>query len=355
MRLGLRGFLLNFLVVLIGLVVALGVIEIGFRFFKPQKHFAAIVNTWDREVGTKHKPGARGFVSCEAYKIDLIINSKGLRDREFTYAKPEATRRILCLGGSFTAGYGVDAEETYPKVLERLLNGDEDDGVDWEVLNAGVGSTGTAHQLAFFTTEGYKYNPDIVMLCFSQTTDYWDSIRSGLYTIEDGKPVKHDAPLTRSRTLQRMVRWIPGYNTVFARSHFLNFVKSRVARHHFRELGERIVLPADKADIEAREDELVRCLLIALRDAVAAQDGQLVMTGIPFPDTWEWLPETLELIAFMQANGVPFIDIAPALRNGAGHGLRIHLDGDRHWTVTGHRIAGQALYDYLVACKIDTL
>jgi hypothetical protein len=348
MHSSLRRSLINVAVIVVALIAALVAVEIGLRLFRPQKHFAAIVNVWDREMGTRHRPGARGFVSCEAYEIDLIINSKGLRDREFAYAKPEATRRVLCLGGSFTAGYGVRAEETYPKVLERLLNSDQDGSVTWEVLNGGVGSTGTSHHLAFFKTEGYKYNPDIVMLSFSQTTDYWDSMTSGLYTVEEGKLVKHDAPRTRSRIVQQVVRWIPFYNTLFARSHLLNFVKGRVARYHFRDLAERIELPEKEAEIEAVEHELIRHLLIALRDAVAEQGGRLVMTGIPYPETWEWYPETIELIAYMETEGVPFIDLAPALRSGAERGLGIHIPGDRHWTATGHELAGRALYDNLV-------
>jgi acyl-CoA thioesterase I len=46
-------------------------------------------------------------------------------------AKP----RIVCLGDSLTAGYGLSAEEAYPAQLAARLR---DAGLDYEVVNAGV-------------------------------------------------------------------------------------------------------------------------------------------------------------------------------------------------------------------------
>ncbi len=342
----LRKGIINVVLVIVTIAVTLVVAEIGFRLFRPQRHFAVTVNTWDRVTGTRHIPNAKGFVVTTVYEMDLIINSKGLRDREFAYAKPENTKRVLCLGGSFTCGYGVQAKETFAKVLEHLLNSDGDESVGWEVLNAGVGSTGTAHQLAYFKTEGYKYDPDYVLLCFSQQTDYWDNIKSGLYTLEGDRLIKHDAPHTRARRIQKYTNWIPGYNSLFARSHLLNFVKKRIAKHHYRDLARRIVLPDGESSVEEVEEELTRALLMALRDACADIDCRLVMTAIPYPDTWTWYDETVALLAFTQAQGIPFIDLVPAFSREADRGVQIDYPGDRHWTVDGHRLAGQVLYDF---------
>jgi lysophospholipase L1-like esterase len=350
----LRSVLVGLAVMIVAVVVTLGFVEVGIRLFWPRKHFAATVNTWDGVVGTRHIPGARGFVKCEAYEMDLIINSRGLRDREFPYEKPAGTRRILCLGGSFTAGYGVQAERTFPKVLEYLLNSDSDESVTWEVLNAGVGSTGTAHQLAFFNTEGFKYSPDIVLLCFSQQTDHWDNARSGLYSIEDGRLVKHDAPKTRARIIQRIATYIPLYNTFFARSHLLNLIKSRVARHHYRDLARRIAVPGDAAEVGDAEDDLTRRLLVSLRDAAVACGGRMMMIAIPLPDSWDYFDETVELVRYMQSNGVAFVDASPALRSGCERGVRVHYPGDLHWTEAGHRLVAESIYQYLAGAADST-
>ena len=56
------------------------------------------------------------------FKVQVKINSKGLRDNEYPYEKPDDTYRILMLGDSFTFGYGVNIEDTMAKVLEENLN-----------------------------------------------------------------------------------------------------------------------------------------------------------------------------------------------------------------------------------------
>lgn len=46
-----------------------------------------------------------------------------------------AMQRILCLGDSLTAGYGLDPEQAYPSLLQTML---EEKGLQVTVVNAGV-------------------------------------------------------------------------------------------------------------------------------------------------------------------------------------------------------------------------
>lgn len=71
--------------------------------------------------------------------VPVMINAEGLRDYEYDYQRPAGVTRILALGDSVTFGWGVKLEDTYPKVLERLLNGGESRD-RYEVLNCGVGN-----------------------------------------------------------------------------------------------------------------------------------------------------------------------------------------------------------------------
>ncbi len=348
MRAPLTKILTNILIALVSITVVLAIAEITFRMFRPQDYLAATVNTWDRETGTRQIPNAKGFVTCGEYHMDLLINSKGLRDREFPYEKPRGTTRILILGDSFACGYGVQAEETLAKVLEQLLNGDEDERTNWEVLNAGIGSTGTAHQLAFFKTEGYKYQPDYVVLCFCQSNDFWDNITSGLYKLRDGNLVKQDAPLTGSRKIQRYVGWIPGYNTIFARSHLLNFIKFRVSRYHYRDLAGRIQLASTQPSVEQAEEELTQALILSLRDACVDVGCELVLTVVPSHIKCSFDNETARLVESMVASGIRFVDFRPAFRRAIQEGTEVTYTCDGHWTDDGHRLAAQVLHSFFL-------
>src|SRR5262249_24998751 len=82
-----------------------------------------------------NEPGAVYRHQSADVSIWFRINSKGLRaDREYSYEKPAGVKRIVCLGDSFTAGYEVDVEDCFTRVLERELTAR---GRKVEVLNAG--------------------------------------------------------------------------------------------------------------------------------------------------------------------------------------------------------------------------
>lgn len=94
---------------------------------------------WDPALGYTLRPGSFRFVSTE-FDTLYRVNSAGLRDDEASLDGPE----VIVLGDSFAMGWGVDQEEAFPQVLERLLGR--------RVLNAAVSSYGTARELRLLGT-----------------------------------------------------------------------------------------------------------------------------------------------------------------------------------------------------------
>lgn len=342
-----KNVLMGLGIALASLVLTAGVLECVLRVARPMKYQAVSVNTWDPEVGTRQVPNARGFVRCPEYDIDVVVNSKGLRDREFPYAKPKGTRRILCLGDSFMCGYGVSAEETLAKVLERRLDswGDE---TAWEVLNGGVGSTGTAHQLAYFLHDGWRYEPDLVVLGFFRANDFSDNLFSGLYTLNGGELTKHSAPRTGARKIQAVTRWIPGYATLFARSHLLNVIKRRVSRFHYERLESRATKPEGSDDLFPEMRALTYELLLQLHAECQDRACTLVVLVIPAHEATEASPDpkVADLLLFLSEKGIPHLDLTPVFNSPEGLvSLTYPLDG--HWNAEGHRCAAGLLCDFL--------
>ena len=89
---------------------------------------------WDPELGYTLRPGKFTFSNTE-YMTTYRVNQLGLRDDELSLARPE----IVVLGDSFAMGWGVEQDEAFPQVLERLLGR--------QVLNAAVSSYGTVREL----------------------------------------------------------------------------------------------------------------------------------------------------------------------------------------------------------------
>lgn len=96
--------------------------------------------------------------------IEYKINSKGMRDYEFPYEKPQDTYRVVVLGDSVTFGYNIHMDDSYPKQLERLLN--ENNKEKYEVINLGVGAYNTWQEFQLLKNEGLKYNPDLIIFGF---------------------------------------------------------------------------------------------------------------------------------------------------------------------------------------------
>ena len=108
----------------------------------------------------------------------LSVNSRGLRDREYDLKK-KADLRILALGDSFTFGEGVEAEDTYVKVLEEILKSKYPDK-KIEVINTGVPGYGNDQELQFLKKEGKNYKPDLVFVGFYVGNDFLDNEIGGI-------------------------------------------------------------------------------------------------------------------------------------------------------------------------------
>ena len=150
-----KNILLLFIVLLVGFVV----LEIIVRVFWNEPGYAYPPELFipDNNTGYKYAPNFVGsFVSTSYGNVPIVINSKGLRDREYTYEKPKGVTRIVALGDSVSFGAGVPMEKTYWWLYE------ENSSI--EVVNGGVNGYEFDQEVAWYKKEGYKYDPDVVVV-----------------------------------------------------------------------------------------------------------------------------------------------------------------------------------------------
>ena len=103
-------------------------------------------------------------------------NDDGFReDKNYALVKDKDTYRIFVLGDSVSFGLGVNADETFPKILEKKLNQNSESlgYKKFEVINASV----PAYHLLFYRNIYYrkvrKYHPDFLIIgyCFNDAQD----------------------------------------------------------------------------------------------------------------------------------------------------------------------------------------
>ncbi len=233
-------------------VLVLLVAEVGLRVFAPGQHVPQ--REYDEQLGWRGRPELDCQLREKSFTISISQNSSGFRDRERTRDKRPGSMRILCLGDSFTWGWGVEEPAIYTRVLERALEGGD---TQIEVANAGVGGYSTDQLLIYLREEALEYSPDLVLYQAARNDirGNMTTTAEGLYSkprfvlSDDGVLVAKNCPVPPLSSLGR-VKYV-----VSRKSRFAYFVKHRMhlGRHGVRRPGagaaaERVPIVSDRAD-----------------------------------------------------------------------------------------------------------
>ncbi len=161
-------FIGRLLLISVGLLAPFLALELGVRLVGLAPPPQPNPSIWEPHplFGWWHVPYSGGTFHSDynEFTAKVQINARRLRDREIGYDNPNKTLRVLSLADSFGEALQVNLEDTYHKQLEGLLT--ESLGRPVEVINAGVGGWGTDQEAIFYLAEGFRYQPDIVLLSF---------------------------------------------------------------------------------------------------------------------------------------------------------------------------------------------
>ncbi len=97
----------------------------------------------------------------------VSINSLGFRDKERNKTKPEGIFRIVILGGSNTYGALVSDNDTYPAIMQKIL--DDNFPNKFEVWNAGLSAYVMSQKVAYADYIIEEFNPDLLIFQVGNT------------------------------------------------------------------------------------------------------------------------------------------------------------------------------------------
>ena len=92
------------------------------------------------------------------------LNRFGFREADFPIDRPAGETRILCLGDSITFGYGLPAEDAWPKILERNLQEFSRERIF--CINAAGNAATTHEELALYDKRARGFGASTVVLGF---------------------------------------------------------------------------------------------------------------------------------------------------------------------------------------------
>jgi lysophospholipase L1-like esterase len=265
----------------------------------------------NRELPFSHRPNRGG----RFYGVDIRTNSLGMRDPERPIAKPAGCRRILFLGDSYTLGWGVPEEATFSRQLEQML---AKAGSASQVFNLGVGNYNSAMEVALLKQQGLKLDPDLIVL---------------LYYINDVEPTPE---------LGSMSYWM--------QKHFylLGFIRTKVRQLALMGKGgdwlENYYRKLYAADAPGFKQN--RQALLELAELCRSRNIRLLMVNIPDLrrlDNYPFQYATTFIRDVAAANGVPFLDLLPALAGNSGKSLWVS-DADSHSNARANGLAAAAIF-----------
>jgi hypothetical protein len=297
------------------------------------------VNRPDVHVPDQYGPG-----------VSLTTNARGFRGRDEIDAEVPAGRvRVVCSGDSFTLGYGVADEDTWPAQLGRL------DG-RIETANLGQGGYGLDQAYLWYLRDGPTIEHQIHVVAFI-TDDFTRMLRtvSTGYAkpklgLRDGELEVVNTPLRESSRAR--ILWAQN-------AHLLT--KLRTVALLQRVLGRGGAAPEDVPSTETLGPLVLR-LFEDLAERHAADGRALLCVHLPTARDFGGSRGTDEWRTFLAgelgARGIALLDlVAPfrALPYEEASGLFQGSDGTcdlknaGHYSARGNRFAAEGIYGALAA------
>ena len=125
-------------------------------------------------MGRSYCPDTKGYLKENKVKMHIEVNADGLLGKAYPVNRVLGKYRIALLGDSFTSGEAVDPESKFSGVWVKNLSNKIPTGV--EVINFGIGGTGTWQQLQMFHIKVRKYKPDLTVVAFCWCNDIGNNI-----------------------------------------------------------------------------------------------------------------------------------------------------------------------------------
>jgi hypothetical protein len=344
-----KDIIFRFIAIGLGFAFALTIVEVGIRIIKPQM-IGPIQYAFDPELGEIPVPNQHGHrIFPGVYDYTYNNNSLGFRgNREYNYGK-HSNFRILLLGDSFTYGIGVNDDQTFAYHITEHIG---DSLGSLEVINAGNAGKGTDYQLKLFQTLGYKFYPNLTILCFFSNNFYRNKRSQYYYIIKNGE--LYPKSLASSFGLKKSIFMkMPLYNWVISWSHTANLIKRSLLLYltSISKVSELIVNYDNKIDNFADKDniEITKIIIRKLNDVINKSGSRFMLVYIPnkyqiyYYRTKQMLSDDEKaIIGISNELCIHYLSLTKALSESQYNVDKLYLK-EGHFTSIAHMIAAQII------------
>ena len=316
----------------------------------------------DPRVGNLPEPNSSGTIWTRDFKIDHRIDAHGFRNSE-----PWPDRAdIAVIGDSLVFGYGVEAGQAWPEILEDRLPGHT-------VVNLGLIGSGSQQHRRIYETFAKNLQPKLLVIAMFAANDFWDAelFDRWLKAGSNGNYLEW-RDFGRQLTALDVGRPIKSARFLLTRYSYL-YTLLRYARRVVRSQSTSEAVPLEWSDgviLQLRPDyqldhaqhaveggAVFEIVLNSIRaiDAEATAEGTRTLVVLQPSKEEIYLPfvgkESLDISGRLRATltelGIDYLDLRPAFVRNAEQGERLFFSNDGHPNAAGYRLIAEELSTYI--------
>ncbi len=340
-----RKLLFATVAVVVGLLLLEGLASMtfsGIELFNCWQHQPRVVDSrpehhcqYDAELGWAGKPN----VTIHNYYgegSDFITNNLGMRGVT-NYPHDHSKIRVVCVGDSFTVGYGVNGDDSFPSLLQASNK-------QIEVANLGQEGYSIGQNSLWLRRVTGEVDPDVVVCVwivedFRRLTRRTTSNGYGTpqFHVEDGQVVVSNTPVPQKLNA--------GASMPVDRAYF-----QAITKHSSLARGISILVP--KAEVNPDDSALFIGLhiIMELREFLRSRDCELICVLSPTAsdlfgtdDAIIYQSISVALSEHMSRIDIPYLDLKPAFQK--------HVDATRlflpeefhHYNESGNALVADTL------------
>ena len=313
--------------------------EVMIRFVSPQR---SMYPRW--EFSSRY--GFEPFESTEMvhtlpgqWRYIYSINEYRYRGEAVPISDRYRETNVVVLGDSYTFGQGVQDNEVYTAVMQRILN------PDFSVINLGVGGWGLTQQIRRYYEFGRLYEPRFVILQFS-SNDPSDNVRDRVTIVEDGRFRFQEAGGSTNHLRKYLSRSI-----IFQKSQLYNLFRDAgyafVNRSVMEDAQQELALDHDRGVPD--EEQLYNELLEVFAKSLHERGVDLIVMAVE--EQLSSFPHIRDKILDLESEGhllyvdtAEWFDWSPGL---PGH-YEEAMSPEGHWGEEAHRLIGTKLSEIVL-------
>jgi hypothetical protein len=302
----------------------------------------------DAQLGWSGRPHKRGIQAHEGGQTHVRMNNAGFRDRDRFVDKLEGVYRIAVLGDEVSEALQVEVTQTWWWGLPPLLHSCSRH-LRVEVLNFAVSGYGTGQELVTLETKAMRYQPDLVILQFSNANDVADNsfalspqkLRPFYRVDSRGQPrisesfASSPAFERHMQTRYRLGEELADHLRAFQLARQLVDVAFIGEAHADRDIT---ILGEPRNELWREAWHVTEALLARMNEYAGRNGARLMVVSAPHPlqAVGAMAYPDQRLAQFGERSHLPFVPLAGVLRP------ELYLRGGE-WSVEAHRAAAEAL------------